>query len=100
MSRKPATALSGTSTERNTTVSRMRASPTTTAMYLGSAAASLSFVSMFIAVVSRDIGVDAVLLAESLPPRHACSETRSLVPSDAGPLLGVTDTTVMSPASF
>ena len=51
LSRKPPTALIGTSTDRNTTISRMRASPTTTAMYLGSAAASLSFVSMFIAVV-------------------------------------------------
>ena len=50
LSRKPPAALSGMSIDRNTTISSMSASPTTTAMYFGSAASSLSFVSMFIAV--------------------------------------------------
>ena len=66
LSRKPAIALIGTRIERNTTVSRMRASPTTTAMYFGSAAASLSLVSMFSAVGSRDVRVDAVLRGDLL----------------------------------
>ena len=89
----------GTSTERNTTVSRMRASPTTTAMYLGSAAASLSFVSMFIAVVPvtyASMPYDSGIFAAS----SRMYVTRSLISSDAGPLFGVTETTVMSPASF
>ena len=51
LSRKPAAALIGTSTDRNTTVSSSSASPTTTAMYFGSAAASWSAVSMLSAVV-------------------------------------------------
>ena len=51
LSRKPATALIGTSTDRNTTISNSSASPTTTAMYFGSAADRRSAVSMFSAVV-------------------------------------------------
>jgi hypothetical protein len=51
LSRNPAAALIGTSTDLNTTVSSRSASPTTTAMYRGSAAASLSLVSMLSAVV-------------------------------------------------
>ena len=51
LSRKPAAALSGTSTERNTTISSSSASPTTTATYFGNAAANVSAVSMLSAVV-------------------------------------------------
>ena len=51
LSRNPAAALIGTRTDRNTIVSSSSASPTTTAMYSGSAGASLSVVSMFSAVV-------------------------------------------------
>ena len=51
LSRKPSAALIGTRIERNTTVSSSRASPTTTAMYFGSAALSRSAVSMLSAVV-------------------------------------------------
>ena len=51
LSRKPAAALTGTSTERNTTISSSSASPTTTATYFGSALPSWSAVSMLSAVV-------------------------------------------------
>ena len=40
--RNPATALSGTSSERNMTVNRMKANPTTTSRYFGNALARLS----------------------------------------------------------
>ena len=50
LSRKPAAALIGTRIERNTIVSRIRASPTTTRMYLISDALRRSAVSMLTAV--------------------------------------------------
>ena len=51
LSRKPSAALTGTRIDRKTIVSSSRARPTTTAMYRGSAALSVSLVSMFSAVV-------------------------------------------------
>ena len=51
LSRNPAAAFSGTRIERNTTISRSSAKPTTTATYFGRAAASVSAVSMLSAVV-------------------------------------------------
>ena len=47
-----------------------------------------------------DVRVDAGRLAGSRRPCRACTTTRSLVSSDAGPLVGVTETIVRSPASF
>jgi hypothetical protein len=89
VSRNPAAALSGTGIERKTTVSSSSANPTTSTRNTGSAAVSLSEVSMLIAVWPVTIASMPDWL-RILAPSSRIEATRSFVACDEGLPLGVT----------
>ena len=96
-SRKPAAALIGTSTDRNTTISSNSANPITTAVLRQRRSQRVGRVDVECRG-TRDVRVDSVLLRTVGLLADVVDQVRGLI--GRGPVFGVTIEIVTSPASF